>query len=208
MENLKTDLKLNVGLLKKYSGSLKDYQNKKYVGYLYTILTLVLISFFGFFAIKPSLTTITNLQRQYEDDKIVDAALTTKLNAMSQLNAEYQSIYPYLENINNAVPSTTKAPYLFRQIENIHIKNNLNLTKIELGETEIYPSHRTSLKESSIVFNTLAEGSEQDILTFISDILSFDRLVSIESIVISPIKDSEKYNIVFSGIVYYLRNEK
>src|SRR3989344_5000597 len=96
LNNISQTIKL---LSEKYIGGLSDAQKKSITAYAYIILTLFTVSFFGIFAITPTLTTIGNLNRQYEDSKLVYEALNKKLSSLQLLDFQYKEIQPDLPAI-------------------------------------------------------------------------------------------------------------
>ena len=56
------------------------------------ILTFAAMTFFGAFAINPTLTTIVNLKKQLEDSQIVYNKLVEKNNNLSFLLNQYNSL--------------------------------------------------------------------------------------------------------------------
>ena len=61
---------------KKITRRVLTIQNKKQVtAYIYILLTLLTVSFFGFFALRPAFSIIAGLQKQLADNKVVLTAL-------------------------------------------------------------------------------------------------------------------------------------
>ena len=128
--------------IKTWLESLSDEDQKKLISYIYITLTLLTVSFFGFFAIAPTLATITNLNRQYKDNLLVHEALNKKLTNLSLLDFQYSQIQQDLEAIYSAIPRSTKIGYLARQLENIAAGSNLSISKLSFGKVEIYPNSK------------------------------------------------------------------
>lgn len=193
--------KLISDLVTKYELSLNEVQRKKITHYVYITLTLLTVSFFGFFAIAPTLGTISNLNKQYKDNKLVYDALSRKLSNLQLLDFEYREIQSDLPVIYSAIPRTTKIPYLTRQLENIALNNNLIITKLSFGTVEIFPNAKTD-SMYSFTFTINVVGEESQINNFIGSIINFDRIVGIDRIATG--RDSEnKYTAGVTGRVYF-----
>ncbi|OIP57138.1 MAG: hypothetical protein COX79_00875 [Candidatus Levybacteria bacterium CG_4_10_14_0_2_um_filter_36_16] len=177
--------------------------SKKFTAYLYITLTLFSVSFFGFFAIKPTLDTISNLNKQYEDNTFVYNALKKKLVALDALNVQYQTLQPDLNLVFDAIPKTNKIPYLTRQLEKLTSAQNLNLSKLDFGVIEIYPALKPTPGMFSYTFNITVEGSEDKVNRFISDIISFDRIIGIERITTGK-TDNNVFGTTITGRAYFL----
>lgn len=171
-----------------YRGYLRDQAEKldaqtkqKANLYFYIGLTLFTVSFFGFFAIKPTMETVSNLNKQYEDNKLVYNALKNKLSALQALDASYQLIQPDLDYVYSAIPQTNKIPYLTRQIEMLAQQNKVTLNRLDFQSIELFPGDKKT-ENYSVVFNLAIEGSELNINAFIASLINFDRILSIDRI--------------------------
>lgn len=199
---------INKGLIERYKNIAKDYskslqaeKKQKFVAYLYITLTLFSVSFFGLFAIRPTLITVSNLNKQYNDDMIVYNALKTKISALKKLDAIHQDIQPDLGLVYAAIPKNNKIPYLTRQLENIAINNNVILSGLDFGSIELYPANKpTSMY--SFTFDLSVNGSEDDVNNFIADVINFDRIIGLEKLTSGKTFGS-KFGASMKGRVYF-----
>lgn len=160
---------------------LNASQNKKKVtAYLYVIFSLLALSFFGIFAIGPTITTISNLNKQYDEEKIALKELQDKNTALNSLKTQYLNIQTDLNLIDNAIPKSPKVAELTRQLEYLTISNNLIVQKIDTGLMELYPSKNANSPIFSFSFSISVAGSEQNINTFVGDVINMGRIISIE----------------------------
>src|SRR3989338_1439748 len=174
----------------RYIEALSLDQMKKIVAYLYIILTLFAFSFFGFFAIAPTLSTVANLNKQYEDNKLILDSLNKKLSSLTLLDFQYKEIQQDLENIYSAIPQTPRIPFLTRQLENIAKDSGPNIKN-----EPIY----------SFNFTVDIIGDQRSVNAFISNIIGFDRIVGIDKI--STGKNAENnYEASIIGRVYFSDN--
>ena len=165
----------------KYVGAMSSEQRQRAISYFYISLSLFTVSFFGFFAIGPTLSTISNLNKQYNDNKLVLDALNLKLSNLQLLDAEYRTIQPELPKIYNAIPVTTKIPQLTRQVENIAAQNNVAIRNMSFGSIELYPNVKND-PIYSFTFSVDIAGGEANINNFLGDLINFDRIVGIDKI--------------------------
>ena len=180
MKNIENQIK---NLMQKYVGGISDEQRKKIISYSYIILTLFTLSFFGLFAITPTLSTISNLNRQYADDKVVLDGLNLKLSNLQLLDAQYTQIQPDLPLIYEAIPQNTQIPQLTRQLENIGATSNVQVRKLSFGTVEIYPDIKNGLIYSYTFTIEVDAANQNDIYTFIGNIINFDRIIGIDRVV-------------------------
>src|SRR5215469_6686309 len=87
---------------REYLKLLPNMQEEKTRSFVTLILTFAALSFFGIFAINPTLTTIANHEKQISDDTQVDQQLKTKINNLSSLEQQYNLLGNDLTNILSA----------------------------------------------------------------------------------------------------------
>lgn len=162
---------------------LNAKQNKqRATAYLYVIFSLLAFSFFGIFAIGPTVTTISDLNKKYNEEKVALKELKEKNEALKSLSAQYVEIQPNLDLIENAIPQSPKVAELTRQLENLSIQNNLIVKKLDTGLMELYPAKNPNKPIFSFIFTIGVEGGEQDVNQFILDLVSMGRIIKIEKL--------------------------
>lgn len=178
-------------LYKKYLSPLNEEERRKLTAYFYILLTLVAVSFFGLFAISPTVNTITTLNKQYQDDTLVLNALEQKLANLNSLDQEYATIQNRLDQIYTAIPKQPDIPKLTRQLETLAAEDNVQVTNLRFSEIEIYPNSKSD-PIFSYLFDISVSGNQIDINTFLSDFINFDRIIGIERL--SAGKNQENRN--------------
>lgn len=188
-------------LVKDYTKAMQDEKKQKFVAYVYIILTLFTVSFFGLFAIRPTLVTVSGLNKQYKDDMHVYNSLKTKISALEKLDTIYQEIQPDLGLVYAAIPKSNKIPYLTRQFENIAVKNNVVLSGVDFGSIELYPNNKPTPIYSFTV-DLSVNGNESDVNNFIADFINFDRIIGLEKLT-SGKTLGNKYGASLKGRVFF-----
>lgn len=166
---------------------LKDEKTQKFITIALTLLTSIVL---GFFAINPTLSTIANLQRQIDDDKLVDQQLTQKINNLSMLQTKYAAIRQDLNIVYDGVPKTPLSPLLLGQIQSIAKDSNIEIISLQTFPVVSAKSKDINKKYSSFNFEVSANGNYKDMLSFINKLVNFQRIVSISSISISSVKNN------------------
>lgn len=203
MEKILKQLK---DLLKSANDVFSSSQNKqKAIAYMYLIFTLFSLSFFGIFAIRPTLSTISQLKKQFEESSLVLSSLKEKNRSLQVLGIQYSQIEPQLPLITNAIPESPKIPELTRQIEVLSAQNNVSVDKLDMGIIELYPAKKSNPPIFSYTFSVSVKGSENDINNFITQILNFERLISIERISTGK-ADKDNYDASITGRAYFYKN--
>lgn len=197
---------LKVINIKKYNVSnLKGRDKKRVIAYLYIIYTLVAISFFGLVAINPTLSTISNLKKEYEDEQLVEQALSSKISAMSKLNFQYLQIKSSIDSVYQAIPKSPEIPTFERQVEIIAQRDNFNLSSFSFGALELYPDKDKTLY--TVNFNIGGSAlNETDLDNFINDLTNLSRIIRIDNLNITYNKSAQTSNpftISIIGKIYF-----
>ncbi len=159
-------------------------------------LTFAALIFFGIFAINPTLTTIAELQKELEDNQMVDQQLTAKINNLSLLQQQYNLLEKDLPVVYDAIPKTAEAPLLSAQIESLAKKHNLTITTYRIAEVQLASNKQKLTKTSSFTFTLEAEGNYQNMINFSTDLAELSRIVTVESMSIG--RDSKTNDLLLS----------
>jgi len=188
---------------KKYGKLFTDFENKKVTAYVYIILTLLTVSFFGLLAIKPTLATVSTLQKQKSDSELILTKLKQKLAAISSLDQQYAKLGDTANRIYEAVPTSPQIPTLTRQLEILANRNQVTVNKMEFGTIELYPAKQPSpgSKAFSFLFTVSIEGDTPHINAFITSLINFDRIVTLERVTTSNSDNGQ--NAVITGRAYF-----
>lgn len=184
---------------------LPDLQQKRAKEYFQVILTFVALIFAVVFAINPTLTTIANLNQQISTAKQVDGELQTKINNLSHLNLQYNSLQSELPNIYAAIPQTEEAQLLLAELQSIAQSHNLSIISVN---AQIDP-HQSATDVKTLDFSISANGSYTNVRGFLNDNIHFQRIILPISISLnktstdSTSNSSDSVNMIFNGNAYY-----
>jgi len=197
--NLFKDIKKN-----KYFQLLPDFKEDRVQKITTLALTLVALSFFGLFAINPTLSTIAKLEKELSDNKFVDQKLQTKINDLSLLQQKYASIQQDLPYVYSSVPKSPEAPLVIAQIQTLAKANNLKISSFQTFQAEIEKSPTNLKKYSNFLFNLSAVGAYQDINMFISSLNSMQRIITLDMLSISKkIDDTSLLELNLKGTTFF-----
>ncbi len=179
LDTLKLTLKSSYrSIVDKYYHARDEDERQKFIAYFYITISLFTLSFFGFFAIRPTIITIVNLDRQLKDSEQVLSRIKEKQGDLAKLTAQQESLKNEIALVEKAIPNAPKIPYLSRQIETVALRNNVNLTSLNFGTVDVSKAAPGSLLSFSI--SITAEGSENDVNKFIRELTSIDRVLGFE----------------------------
>ncbi|PIP74291.1 MAG: hypothetical protein CO135_00715 [Candidatus Levybacteria bacterium CG_4_9_14_3_um_filter_35_16] len=197
--NLFKDIKKN-----KYFQLLPDFKEDRVQKITTLALTLVALSFFGLFAINPTLSTIAKLEKELSDNKFVDQKLQTKINDLSLLQQKYALIQQDLPYVYSSVPKSPEAPLVIAQIQTLAKANNLKISSFQTFQAEIEKSPTNLKKYSNFLFNLSAVGAYQDINMFISSLNSMQRIITLDMLSISKkIDDTSLLELNLKGTTFF-----
>mgnify|MGYP001156556538 CR=1 FL=1 len=192
-------------LIVKSNDLLNSGQNRQRVtAYLYVIFSLITLSFFGLFAIGPTITTITELNKQYKEESEALKQLKTKNAALKSLSEKYLDIQPDLQLIDGAIPQKAGIAQLTRQIEQLTIDHELIMQKLDTGLIELYPAKNPNSSIYSFTFSVGVSGEEQNVNAFISNIINMRRIIGIEKLTTGK-KQDNSFSASITGRAFFFK---
>ncbi|SRR6266568_3480969 len=187
---------------REYLKLLPNIQQETTRSFITLILTFAALSFFGIFAINPTLTTIADLKKQLADDTAVDQQLKTKINNLSSLEQQYNQLGSNLTNIFSAIPQNADAPLLSAEVAALAQKHNLTLSTYHVDEVQL-ASSRKNVKTQSFIFTLQAQGDYNDMLAFSTELDKLNRIVTIESMDIGRDAQTNNLTLTLRGRQYF-----
>lgn len=184
---------LSAAKYREYLKLLPNMHEETMRSFMTLALTFGALSFFGVFAINPTLSTIVDLKKQVADNKAVDQQLTTKINNLSSLQQQYNQLGPALTNVYTAVPKSAEVPLLSAQIAALAKKNTLAITTYRVAQVQL-ATKQPNTKTQSFIFTLQATGNYNNMLTFSSELANLDRIITVESMEIG--RDSKTNDLV------------
>jgi|SRR3989344_3968185 len=169
---------------KQYLELLKLIPGLKDRGKEYTtiILTLFALSFFGTFAIKPTLTTITQLQKELADSKFVEKSLREKINNLRLLNQQYEQITSDLPVVLQAIPLRPAPATLTGKIQALSKEQNITVLSVRTQKADLTTISEKPFNASSYLLAITIVGTRADIARFLSALTQMDRILAIDTI--------------------------
>lgn len=150
------------------------------------IFSLIAITFFSLFAIRPTTKTILGLQKSINEQNQVLNQLTEKSQNLETGRKNLEGINPDLRNrIDSLLPSKTELPRFIDQLSLLALQNQASISGLQFQPVEIEGSSNSdtslpTLTELSFTFN--AQGQYAQLLNLLNSISNIDRLVSIDTV--------------------------
>lgn len=173
----------------------KQRENQKFTQSLEIGATFLLISFFTFFAIKPTVITISSLIGEIKAKELLKTDLKGKINDVINAQDLFSQVQERYALVEASLPNN---PNFFQTA--VQINSNLN-------NNQITPSKLDFIVNDNKTFSTSISTSAAfpAAVSLLSGLSQNRRLMSFDNIVFSTGKDNQgqKINILLPLTVYY-----
>lgn len=173
------------------------------------ILTLCALSFFGFFAIKPTVSTILKLQKELSDNQFVLGQLETKIKNLTELRRQYFNLQNDLPIITNAIAIQPDVHLLFAQIQSIAQTSNITIKKLQNFEVDVLKNDKgVSKNYYSYSFAIAGSGTFENISKFVQILTGMERIVNIDVFSANNIASQKNESVEFGiqGTAFFKDN--
>lgn len=174
---------------------LYETEKKKYSLLGFTLFSLV---FFGAFAVRPSLVTISELLEQIERAREAEIILEQKIKDLSQAQITYQSLGKDLELTEEALPVEASVPDILQRLALIGGRYNVDVLKTSFGDPE----------GDIVPFTVTLSGQFRDVERSITAMESGVRQMNIKKIKITQGGKELENLVVALDLVAYFRSEE
>lgn len=178
-----------------YQNARKYASKKEVLISTYLIISLFTISFFAAVFIRPTAVTIAKIWREIQDKKGVYSQLESKIKDLEKAQAIYLDIKDDLIHIERAIPTNPAYEKFLKQIEYLAYSRGVVINSSQYEGIQLFPIVASENSAPEVVihgFTMNISGNIGVIKDFLSDLIKFDRLITIESIKISPPKDTNQ----------------
>lgn len=189
-----------------------QYKNRSDLkAYLEILLSLVTISIFSIFALRPTLLTIAGLITEIEDKKEVIAEMDTKIENLSKAQILFDRNRQEITLLENfVIPKEPNTDIFARQIEGLSNRHQVGVLSMSLGEANILGAESGSKNKDEkkdepkqMEFSvSLTGGQEQYPLffNFLKDFESLRTVTDINGLTLSlkDVRDLEQKNLTFT----------
>ena len=182
-------------------------------GRTYTILGMTFITFsiLVWFAIRPTVKTIFELNKKISQFKTTAQTLDTKYQALQNLEFQYENSSAnggYSEKIgfvdSTAVPSTHDLDYLLANIEAYAERSNLAVSRYAL-DPDISSKNVLLSNAKYATVQVSLSGDKSDILDWVEDIENYPRPLYVDAMTISvdTTADDDVYLAEITLVTFY-----
>lgn len=158
-------------------------------------LTIVLTIFLALFAIRPTLTTMSQLSKEIKEKKELNTKLEKKTAALATAQALYYASQDKLSLLDQAIPNQSTLVPDIKTIEKMAGENSLVISSMTL---QSFPDTGTSSssgklkgENKSLPLSLTVEGDYPSIRSFVDQLISNRRLFLVSNIVFSVKKQRQ-----------------
>lgn len=170
------------------------------------IFTLLALTIFVIFAIRPTLSTITVLQKKLTDTNQLLEKVNLKSENLAKGRSNYQALSSEVKNkIQLAIPQKAEFKTLIGTLEDTALTHQASISALQIQSVEVKPensSGESKLLEIKFTFNI--EGGYNNLLLFLEKIKQGIRLIEIEQLAINRSSESNIIIMSIRGKAYYL----
>lgn len=176
---------------------------RSFLPYIFSLTTMTVLIFF---AIRPTISTISNLQKSLDNNKEVLARIEQKAQNLTEGKQNLQNLDTQtVSKINNTLPQNPSVPYLIASLQN-SLGSSASISALQIQPVTLYESSslpsEKKLDEVSFAFNI--QGAYPQLLATLDKLSRNPRLISIESIILN--KQTEGALVLsVTGKAYYLK---
>lgn len=171
------------------------------------IFSLVTMSVLIIFAIRPTISTIVNLQQEIENNQQILTQLEEKAKNLSEGRQNLDNLSPDIRNkISAATPEQTNVPTVIKNLQQSSINyasvSALQIQPLTIINNNVAPHSLLSLGEIDFSYNT--QGTFTQLLGTLQNLSRSPRLFKINNMVLSKPNDGSTV-LSISGKAFYLK---
>lgn len=179
-------------------------ESKKSLLYFTITLSLFTLSFFGLFAIRPTLITAVSLIRGVTDLRKLSKEYEEKINSLVRAQSEYEKIRDSIPSIEAALPTSASFHKLAAALEKFAEREEVNITQLQIENVPI-SNISTDSKLRQYNFSLVAMGNYPSLFSYLNHIINWKRIVNL-SLVELNLETSTTSGILrltLKGTTYY-----
>lgn len=183
-------------------------RNKVVKTYSSLVFSLIAVAVFGVFALKPTFSTIIQLQTEINQQHQVLDQITTKVNNLATARKNYQQIpAEKINRLDNLIPNQTALSNIVIDLDGISQLFQVTVSGINVKPLPIIGPTHIPTKDSKVAkveFSFNAQGAYSQLVSFIDSLQTYDRLMTINSVTITK-NNAGTLIMNVSGEAYFIK---
>lgn len=173
------------------------------------IFSLITISIFSYYAIRPTVTTILSLQKSIGEQTQVLNTLKEKVNNLVAGKRNYENIDPSVKTkLENLIPDNPSLPDLINSLTFAALSSEASISGLQIQPVQIENknlvlSKNAQVKQVDFTFNI--QSNFVNLMKLLTALKRTDRLVTISTVnFVQPIEGDLVMSV--TGKAYYIKN--
>ncbi len=199
---LKNNLNLQIAKSINFSQIFPRIKEERTRNFATISMSLLAVMFFGIFAISPTFGTISQINKQIQDDQFLDTQLTAKITNLTRLQEQYVLLQNSIPIIETAIPTTAQTTLFLAQLQAVAQESNVQLSRAQILPVEVSIGNSTNY--NSFAFSVDAVGSKSTIDDFLKNLSNFNRLILITDFsIVEESSDINQSRIDIKGKAFF-----
>lgn len=212
----------------KYLSLIPSFKEARAQAFYTLTLSLIAVALCIYFAINPTISTIIQLSKELEDNKLIEQKLIEKITNLQTLQQKYNTMQQDLPLLYAALPETPKVPPFQGQLLAIARKANTAISQLQTSQVELLTPEADApipLNQPGVVgvavinappvappsfeFSLASEGPYINITDFLTTLVDFERLATIDTLSLKAgTSKTDIWKTTVSGKAYYYVDTK
>lgn len=157
------------------------------------IFSLLAVSLFGWYAIRPTAQTILFLRREIADKTVVNQKMEEKITNLIEAQTAYETVSDKLSLVSEAIPETPEAVELATQLRNLAVLSGASISAIQVQSVPIgaYATPSASTQEHkkegpTFTVTAVLDGPYAAISSFLDGTVALRRITTINLVSLTP----------------------
>ena len=191
-------------LLRANKKFLPRIKNKKAASYLTITLSLMAFSFFGLFALRPTLITAVSLIKSVSDLKALNTEYENKIAGIIKAQSEYEQMRDEFYLLSQALPDNAYFDQVASVFEKLAQTSNVTVAQIQMDSTSVSKAKSRGMIEK-FGFVVIGTGDYPSISSYINHILNWRRIITLSTLefVHDGSTTSGNLRVTLRGNAYY-----
>ncbi len=173
-----------------YNRMLPFVKSTKASAYMMVTLSFFTVSFFGFFAVRPTVRTIVELQKQIDDSKRIKDVLQKKIDGLVEAQDQYQLIRDFVPVLDEALPATPNLSRLILTLDRMALEREATISQLKVQSIQYQPERTVSKKLPTelkpVRFQIIVSGSYEQINIFLNRLFHTRRILTADALELLP----------------------
>jgi Tfp pilus assembly protein PilO len=191
----------------RYMEVLRNPPSKKVMYYL-TAFTFMVALLLVVFAVRPTLLTITGINKEIKEKESIDDALEKKIDALAQLDAQYAEFGETIDALQLIFPTSGNFSLFLSNIDAVISRNGFTLSAVSFSEyqSDEFEIGSNALEPWSVSLRVA--GPENNLDNLFDDLEAMPMYPVIESFSLRDDEDAEEQEYSLNIRIYHIKNNK